>query len=173
MEEVRRRIVSGADDAELTGLARELERALKIRTGYKPFLQNVRDSAAFDVLATARSLIATVPPKEVKQNIALAAIHSAIRFLAPSPISPGASLGGIVNSTKIGRGRSVRVSYNGMISRKNLACTLLAPELIQPHQQSCTQQFWDTVQNTCGPMQILLEVLCITMAFVEWLFCLP
>ena len=47
MEELRRRVTSGADDAQLIGLAMDLDRALKIRTGYKPFLQRVKDSPAF------------------------------------------------------------------------------------------------------------------------------
>ncbi|MCS7156584.1 MAG: hypothetical protein N0A16_02495 [Blastocatellia bacterium] len=141
VEEVQRRIASGADDAELIDLARELDRAFKIQTGYRPFLRQVRNSPAFDVLKAVRSLMMTVSREEVEQNIALAVIDSATRFLAPSPISPRASL---------------------------------APELIEPQQQqqNCTQQFWDTVRNICGPMTVLLEALCITMASIEWLICL-
>jgi len=166
MEELRRRVTSGADDAQLIGLAMDLDRALKIRTGYKPFLQRVKDSPAFDILMVAKSLIGAVSHEEAKQNIALAAIHSALRFLAPSPISLGASLSGNANSTWIERGQGV----NGMIFRKTLAYALLTPKLIKP--QSCTTQFFDTLQNTCAPLSTLLEVLCITMASIEWLICM-
>ena len=164
MEEVRRRIASGAGDAELLDLARGLENALKIRTGYKPFLQQIRDSAAFDILMTVRSLVATVPPEEAKLNLALAAIWTANKFFLVGSSPPSLSA---ISSMSLTQARIVKTAYSSGESILAAQGSNCGPNI------SCTECFWYTVQNICGPMSVLLEILCITQAFVEWLFCLP
>lgn len=164
MNEVRKRAAGGASDADLIPLARQIDSALKVRTGYQPFIEHVRNSSAFDILTTTRSLIATVPGEEVGQHPALTVIRDASRFLAPShrPASPST-----VSSRVFRQVRIVKTAFNiwKVGHPAQAACT---------NPTSCTDYFWNCcIPVICAPLNILLEILCYTMCFVEWLACLP
>ncbi|MEM4413765.1 MAG: hypothetical protein QXD59_05775 [Candidatus Caldarchaeum sp.] len=163
INDAQRLIASGASDADLIRVAQELDNALQIRTGHRPFSEQVRNSAAFDILTTIRSLIATVPREEVKQNLALVAIRDIFRFIAPryEPTSSSA-----VQVREIAQG-IVKTAYNSG-SKSYLA------QMACFYPNSCPDWWFNCcIPIVCGPLPILLEMLCDTACMVEWLFCLP
>ncbi|MCS6816624.1 MAG: hypothetical protein N2443_02280 [Blastocatellia bacterium] len=164
MNEVRNRAAGGASDADLIRLARQIEDALQIRTGYWPFIEHVRSSAAADTLTVIRSLIGTVSLEEVKHDPVLAVIWAASRFFTVA--SRSLSFSAVtLNLTTQGRiVKAVRSGGEGVLATQGSNC---GPNI------SCTECFWLIGHFICGPLPALQEVLCWTMNFVEWLFCIP
>ncbi|GBC82555.1 hypothetical protein HRbin10_01682 [bacterium HR10] len=163
IDELKSLAASGADDARLIPLARQLDTALRIRTGYRPFVEQVRASTASEILSTLRSLIVTVPYDEAGQNPALVTLRMFCGFFSlgwPSASSSTATSGIIT------RNRAVSVAYwGGRALPSAQGGSNCGPTI------DCTTCFWSTVQNTCGPLSTLPEIACITMAAIEWFVC--
>lgn len=156
MNELQGLIASGASDARLSRLARQLDSALQITTGYRPFIEQVKNSAAVDILTITRSLIATVPPEEVRQNLALQIIGSAVKLFAPSPRRDG-----MISQKGIDGGRIIRVS-----PRENLVRPLVNLSIkLHSAQPPCIQIYQDCMNYLmCGGYGQPIDALC-------WLAC--
>jgi|LJSS01.1.fsa_nt_gb hypothetical protein len=163
IDDLKSLAASGADDARLIPLARQLDIALRIRTGYRPFVEQVRSSTASEILFTLRSLIATVPYEEVKQSSALVALRMLGGFFSPGWPS---ALSSTVTSGIITRNRAVSVAYWG-----GRALPSAQGGSNCGHDVSCTACFWRTVQGECGPLSTIPEIACITMAAIERFVC--
>jgi len=166
ISELQKLIASDASDDEFIRLARELDNALQIKTGYRPFIEQVRNSAAFDILTRVRSLITTVSPEEVKRNPALAVILDASRFLAPS-VYPRTS----VDATKVTRnGQIIKVGYSGTTPHEGLRHRIHNSNL-DPLQcvYNCNQQ-WQTCDSSCTQGG-LIEIGCKAWCVILWVLC--
>ena len=156
VSELQRLIAGGGNDAELIALARKLDHALQITTGYRPFAEQVRSSAAFDILTTTRSLMAMVSGEERARNLPLIVIGSTVRLLAPWPMRSGTV------SQKTIRG--------DLILRVGLRENLVYPSLnnspqSRPVQPPCIIQYQDCMNvNNCGGHGQPIDALC-------WLAC--
>jgi len=163
IDELKSLAASGADDVRLIPLARQLDTALRIRTGYRPFVEQVRSSTASEILSTLRSLIATVPYEEAKQNPALATLRMLCGFFSPgwpSALSNTATSGIITRNRAVSIANWVGRTLPSAQGGSNCGSTT-----------DCTTCFWITQQNTCSPLSTLPEIACITMAAIEWFVC--
>jgi len=148
----RRLKASGASDAEVVSSVLEISRLLQINTGYRPFVEQVKSSAAFDVLSKVGSLIATLPSEEIESNLALLIIRSTVRLFVPSPIHNG-----IVGRSVIGDGRIIRASHT-----KNVVYPVLNSTL-RPHpvQDPCMFLFLECMNFfNCGGNGQPIDTLC-------------
>jgi len=170
--ELQRFIASGTDDAQLSHLAHQLDSALQIRTGYLPFIEQVKSSAAFDILTTVRSLVAAISPEDVRHNLALALILEASRFLAPSTYSRAS-----IDVTRVeGNGQIVRIGHNGAAFyrgfRKGFHSSNLS--LVQGSLIACfnwCMDNWRTCSSTCT-QPAPLDAICEAWCFATWVWCI-
>jgi len=173
MEELQRLSARGASDAQLRSLTMELDKAMHISSGYKPFVAQVKNSPVFNIVTTVRSLVAAVPPEDVEQNLGLALILYASRFLAPSTTYSPAS----ADVTKVKwNGQIIRIGHSGTtfygsfrkgVYSSNLS---LAQGGLYACFQICNHDF-QTCRSNCtlpGPLDPVCEVWCFTV----WVWCI-
>jgi len=84
---------------------------LCISSRYRPFVEQVKNSAVFTLVTTIRSLTTSASSEEIKQHPALVVLRSTAVLLAPSPS----------RDTMIGRDMGAGVHCVNLSQRANLA----------------------------------------------------
>jgi|GEM_PF-3346495 len=170
MEELQRLGARGVNDARRRLLVAEVDKALYISSRYRPFIEQVRNSSAFNVVATVRSLISTVPSEEVRQNPALVVLQYTVGLFDPS-IRSGTS----VSWRKVTDGQWANLRGTSLRQLSlGISPTLSFPQTNPPPQTdpACLQIYQDCMNIFyCGGHGQPLDALCWLMCVAFYVMC--
>ncbi|MCS6806523.1 MAG: hypothetical protein NZ823_15455 [Blastocatellia bacterium] len=163
MNELQRLVAAGASNVQFKSLARKMDSALQLSSRYRPFVDQVKRSAAFTIVTTARSLTTSASPEEIKQHPALVVLRSTAGLLAPS-IPSDATIG---SGTLTGK-ESVNLSQRENLPRFSLSFSSKSAPL-QPGcvivYQTCMNLF------NCGGHGQPIDALCWLGCVIAYVIC--
>lgn len=161
MSELKQMASRGVPEAELKAIAREVDDQLEISEGYRPFIEQVKSSPAFEVVEAVRSLASAVSGGEIDGNSALAGVLLAAKYLTPHSFA-GPKVSQSRTPVKV---QPITVSYNAAARmRPQMSCN------------DCTSFWFNCCVPFCAATGIIFgenwETICQTACFVDWLWCI-